>query len=230
MALEAKLSLPLADRASAFAALTHKSYCNEHRDEGAGDNERLEFLGDAVVDLVVSHCLMTRFPQANEGELSKLRALVVNEESLASVARALDLGELLLLGRGEENTGGRNKSSVLADALEAVLGAVYLGGGLAAADRFVELHFQPLFERLTGVGAGEDFKTLLQEQVQSQLRLSPRYKVVGELGPDHGKTFQIEVQIGTECYGRGEGRSKKEAEQAAAQKTLAMLSPLDEKA
>src|SRR5262249_5412333 len=153
--------------------------------ECSSDNERLEFLGDAVVDLAISHRLMLRFPQAAEGELSRLRALIVNEEGLATVARQLNLGQLLLLGRGEELTGGRQKSSVLADALEAVLGAVYLSSGV---DRVFELIDRLFAESLDGVAEGRsgfDYKTRLQEDAQERLRLAPRYRVVSETGPDH---------------------------------------------
>lgn len=222
-ALEAKLLTPLTDHAVGLAAVTHKSYCNEHRDEPCTDNERLEFLGDAVVDLAISQRLMEKFPQANEGELSKLRALIVNEEGLSRIARSMGLGELLQLGRGEELTGGREKSSVLADALEAVIGAVYLGGGMAKVLEVVDRFFS---EALAGVAEGrngQDYKTLLQEDAQLRLKLSPRYRVVSETGPDHEKIFEVEVSIGSAIYGRSTGRSKKEAEQAAARQTLAML-------
>lgn len=225
--LEAKLgtSSP-GDRSVLLAALTHKSYVNEHRDGGA-HNERLEFLGDAVVDLAISHRLMERFPRASEGELSKLRALLVNEDSLARVARAIGLGELLLLGRGEEMTGGREKSSVLADALEAVIGAVYLAGGLPRVMELVDRHFG---EALAGVAEGRnglDHKTLLQEGAQELLRLSPRYRVISESGPDHDKTFEVEVFLGDEPYARASGKSKKEAEQQAARRALQRLAEND---
>ena len=217
-----RLGLPTLDPVFGLAALTHKSFVNEHRDEGA-DNERLEFLGDAVVDLVVSHRLMERFPDADEGELSKLRALLVNEDSLARVARQLGLGDLLRMGRGEEMTGGRDKSSVLADALEAVLGAVYLSAGLQGALSVVDRLFGELLEGVAEGKSGEDWKTRLQELVQTRSRLSPRYRVVSEQGPDHSKTFEVEVTVGTELFARARGRSKKEAEQAAARETLTML-------
>lgn len=229
-ALEAALSVALPDRPLALAALTHKSFCNEHRDLALRDNERLEFLGDAVVDLIVSDELMRRFPNANEGELSKLRARIVNEEGLAKVARSIGLGGLLLLGRGEELSGGREKASVLADALEAVIGAVYLTGGVTAAAGLVAQHFAEVLEGVAEGRSGEDFKTRLQEEVQTRLRVAPRYQVVSETGPDHAKTFEVEVMVGTELFARGVGRSKKEAEQASAQKTLAMLARLDKKA
>jgi ribonuclease-3 len=208
-----------------LAALTHKSYCNEHRDEPVVDNERLEFLGDAVVDLLVSHRLMEKFASADEGELSKLRALIVNEDALARVARELRLGELLRMGRGEDLTGGRSKSSVLADALEAVIAAVYLTQGLSGAMAVVDRHFA---EALAGVAdgrSGDDYKTRLQELMQSQSRPAPRYRIVAEEGPDHAKTFEVEVSVGAEVFGRATGRNKKEAEQAAARKTLEVVNP-----
>jgi ribonuclease-3 len=217
-----RLGLEALDPVHGLAALTHKSYVNEHRDEGA-DNERLEFLGDAVVDLAVSHRLMERFPDADEGELSKLRALLVNEETLARVARHLGLGGLLRMGRGEEMTGGRDKSSVLADALEAVIGAVYLSSGLPGALSVVDRLFGDLLQGVAEGKSGEDWKTRLQELVQTRLRQSPRYRVVSEEGPDHSKTFEVEVTVGTELFARARGRSKKEAEQAAARETLTML-------
>ena len=217
-----RLGLEALDPVHGLAALTHKSYVNEHRDEGA-DNERLEFLGDAVVDLAVSHRLMERFPDADEGELSKLRALLVNAETLARVARHLGLGGLLRMGRGEEMTGGRDKSSVLADALEAVIGAVYLSTGLPGALSVVDRLFGDLLQGVAEGKSGEDWKTRLQELVQTRLRQSPRYRVVSEEGPDHSKPFEVEVTVGTELFARARGRSKKEAEQAAARETLTML-------
>ena len=222
-ALEARLRVDLGDRPLALIALTHKSYCNEHRDEACLDNERLEFLGDAVVDLAISHRLMERFPNATEGELSKLRALIVNEEALAKIARKVGLGDLLQLGRGEELTGGREKSSVLADALEAVMGAIYKSGGMSRVMELVDRFFTDILDGVAEGRAGQDYKTLLQEDVQNRLRVSPRYKVVSESGPDHEKIFEVEVTIGTDIFARSTGRSKKEAEQAAAQKTLAMF-------
>lgn len=221
--LEERIGIAFPDRALGLAAITHKSYVNEHRDEGLPHNERLEFLGDAVVDLAVSHRLMERFPSASEGELSRLRALIVNEEGLARISRQLGLGELLLLGRGEERTGGREKASVLADALEAVIGAVYLGSGLTAVMELVDRQFGEVLAGVAQGKSGLDYKTRLQEDVQVKLKLSPRYKVVAETGPDHEKVFEVEVTIGDAAYARATGRSKKEAEQAAAQKTLEIL-------
>ena len=190
---------------------------NEHRDEeGLADNERLEFLGDAVIDLAVSHRLMERFPTAREGDLSKMRAAVVDEQGLSEMARALDLGSLLRLGRGEELTGGRRKASLLADAMEAVIAAVYLGDGLAPVLRLVDRFLGEAFARAAAGTLDRDFKTQLQELAQSRLRATPRYRVVAEHGPDHSKTFEVETDLRGEVVGGGAGRSKKDAEQAAA--------------
>jgi ribonuclease-3 len=222
--LEARLGLAFRDRPTALAALTHKSYVNEHRDEaGLGDNERLEFLGDAVIDLAVSHRLMDRFPAAREGDLSKMRAAVVDEQGLSEMARALDLGSLLRLGRGEELTGGRRKASLLADAMEAVVAALYLGDGLAPVLCLIDRFLGDAFARAAAGTLDRDFKTQLQELSQSRLRATPRYRVVGEHGPDHSKTFEVETDLRGEVVGRGTGRSKKDAEQAAAKIGLELL-------
>jgi ribonuclease III len=227
--LEERLSFTFRDPSLALAAVTHKSWANEHREENDGrDNERLEFLGDAVVDLAVSHRLMEHYPLAQEGELSKLRALIVSEEGLARVARALRLGELLLLGKGEEMTGGREKNSVLADALEAVLGAVYLCGGLEAVLPIVDEHFGDALAGVASGRSGSDFKTLLQEQSQLRLKVAPRYRVISESGPEHEKVFEVEVVAGENVVARAHGRSKKEAEQAAARQALALLQEIDD--
>jgi ribonuclease-3 len=212
--------MALPDRAVALAAVTHKSYANEHRDEEVLDNERLEFLGDAVIDLAVSQRLMERFPDAREGELSKMRASVVDEQGLADMARALDLGALLRLGRGEELTGGRRKASLLADAMEAVVAAVYLAAGLRPVLSLVDRFLGEAFARASEGTLDRDFKTQLQELAQSRQRASPRYRVVAEVGPDHEKTFEVEVDLRGEVLGRGSGRSKKDAEQAAARVAL----------
>lgn len=224
--IEARLAVTFTDKALALRAVTHKSYCNEHKELQLEDNERLEFLGDAVVDLAIGHQLMQRFPVAAEGELSKLRALIVNEEGLGRIGRALKVGEVLLLGKGEELTGGRDKISLIADATEALIGALYLSDGMAAVMPVIERVFA---EALAGVAdgkQGQDYKSLLQEGAQSQFKASPRYRVVGETGPDHEKIFEVEVAIGTETLARSTGRSKKEAEQAAAKDALGRLASL----
>ena len=206
-----------------ICALIHKSFANEHRDEQCPDNERLEFLGDAVLDLGISLRLMERFPVADEGVLSKFRALIVNEGRLAAIARERDLGKLLLLGRGEELTSGREKDSVLADALEAIIGALYLEAGMERVLAFIDLSFKGSLENVEDRKHGDDFKTVLQELCQERFHLAPRYNVIAETGPEHGKQFEVEVTINASMYGKATGRSKKEAEQAAAGETLKQL-------
>ena len=211
---------------TARAAVTHRSFVNEHPGEGLEDNERLEFLGDAVIDLAISHRLMERFPAASEGELSKMRAAVVDEPGLAGLARSLELGPLLRLGRGEELTGGREKPSLLADAMEAVVAAVYLEGGLPAVLALVDRHLEGSFDQAGAGTLDRDYKTQLQELAQSRLRLAPRYRVVAELGPDHAKRFEVEVELRGGVLGRASGRSKKDDEQAAARLALEALAAL----
>jgi ribonuclease-3 len=196
--LEACVKQTFGEPAQALIALTHKSYCNEHKDEPCEDNERLEFLGDAVVDLAIGQRLMERFPKANEGELSKLRALIVNEEGLSRVARAVGFGELLMLGRGEDLTGGREKNSVLADALEAVIGALYVGNGMPGVLSFIDSFFGDALDGVAEGRQGRDNKSLLQEAAQQKLKASPRYRVVSESGPEHEKIFEVEVSIAGE--------------------------------
>ncbi len=222
-ALERRLGVGLRDRATALAALTHKSWVNEHRAEAGSDNERLEFLGDAVIDLAVSHRLMERFPGAREGELSKMRAAVVDEQGLAALARALDLGPLLRLGRGEELTGGRRKASLLADAMEAVVAAVYRDGGLEAVLGLVDRFLEEAFARASAGTLDRDWKTQLQELAQSRVRATPRYRVAAEHGPDHAKVFEVELELRGEVLGTGQGKSKKDAEQAAARAAMDAL-------
>jgi ribonuclease-3 len=227
-ALEARSGVRFRSPRTALAALTHRSWVNEHPGDGLEDNERLEFLGDAVVDLAVSHRLMERFPAAREGELSKMRAAVVDEPGLAALARAFELGTLLRLGRGEELTGGREKPSLLADAMEAVVAAVYLEGGLDAVLAVIDRYLEEAFERAGAGTLDRDYKTQLQELAQSRFRLAPRYRVVAELGPDHAKRFEVEVELRGEVVGRASGRSKKDAEQGAARVAIeALAAPPD---
>ena len=214
-ALEAVLGHAFADRGLLAQALRHASWCNEHPAEKLEDNERLEFLGDAVLGLVVGQRLMTRFGQLRQGELSKMRAQVVSEVGLAGAAKKVDLGRWLSLGKGEEKSGGRTKPSILADAFEAILAAVYLDGGFDAAEGMVT---RLLAERIGTVEPNDfyDFKTRLQETAQARLRATPTYRVIQELGPDHDKRFAVAVSIGEDEWGRAVGKSKKEAEQMAA--------------
>jgi ribonuclease-3 len=205
-------------------ALTHRSYAYEHG--GLPTNERLEFLGDSVLGLVVTDELYRSQPDLPEGQLAKLRASVVNMTSLAGVARALGdggIGAHLLLGRGEETTGGREKDSILADALEALLGAIHLGRGLEAAAAIVHRLFDPLLVEAATRGAGLDWKTSLQELGAARGLGPPSYQVEDD-GPDHAKTFTAAVLLAGEIYGRGTGRTKKAAEQEAAEVAWRALS------
>jgi ribonuclease-3 len=213
--LETMLGYTFRDRGLLEQALRHASWCNEHAQAKLEDNERLEFLGDAVLDLVVGHKLMTRYPQLREGELSVTRAQVVSETGLSEVAGQLGIGQWLALGKGEEKSGGRTKPSILADAFEAILAAVYLDGGFDAA---VDLIGRLLAQRIETVEfkGFYDFKTRLQETAQARLKATPTYRVVQEIGPDHDKRFVVAVTIGEDEWARAVGKSKKEAEQMAA--------------
>ena len=202
------------DESLLLRALTHRSYAYENG--GLPNNERLEFLGDSVLGLVVTDSLYAAHPDLAEGQLAKLRAAVVNMRALADVARTLGLGDYLFLGRGEESTGGRDKASILADTMEAVIGTVYLSAGLAAATTFVHHLLDPLMESSASLGAGLDWKTSLQELTAAGSLGVPEYRVTEE-GPDHQKTFHAESVVGSELIGSGFGRSKKEAEQKAAE-------------
>jgi ribonuclease-3 len=200
-------------------ALTHRSYVNE-ADGRVIDNERLEFLGDAVVSLIVATELMQRYPEAREGALSRLRASLVDEAALTALAVKLDMGDALLLGRGEDLSGGRQRASILADAFEAVMAAVYLDGGLDAASRVLLPRLT--FPEPSAIPRG-DPKTALQERLQATRRATPVYRVVGEEGPDHQKTFAVEVVADGQVLGRASGRTKKEAERSAAAGVLAVI-------
>jgi ribonuclease-3 len=195
-------------------ALTHRSYAYENG--GLPTNERLEFLGDSVLGVVVTETLYLTHPDLSEGKLAKLRAAVVNARALADVARAIGLGQHIRLGRGEEITGGRTKASILSDTVEAVIGAVYLSGGFVEAGKVVHLLFDPLMDAAAGLGAGLDWKTSLQELSAAHGLGVPEYLIEDE-GPDHAKTFTAQVRVGEGRYGHGTGRSKKEAEQQAAE-------------
>ncbi|AXU12412.1 ribonuclease III [Streptomyces clavuligerus] len=211
--LEGRLGYRL-ESALLVRALTHRSYAYENG--GLPTNERLEFLGDSVLGLVVTDTLYRTHPDLPEGQLAKLRAAVVNSRALAEVGRGLELGAFIRLGRGEEGTGGRDKASILADTLEAVIGAVYLDQGLDAASELVHRLFDPLIEKSSNLGAGLDWKTSLQELTASEGLGVPEY-LVTETGPDHEKTFTAAARVGGVSYGTGTGRSKKEAEQQAAE-------------
>jgi ribonuclease-3 len=202
------------DESLLLRALTHPSYAYENG--GLPNNERLEFLGDSVLGLVVAQSLFVAHPDLTEGELSTLKAAVVNMRALAEVSGLLDLGDYILLGRGEEGDGGREKASILADTLEAVIATVYLSGGLTAATAFVHHLLDSLMESSARLGTGKDWKTSLQVLAVSRSLGWPEYHVT-EKGPDHQKSFHAESRVGAELLGSGSGRTKKEAEQMAAE-------------
>jgi len=212
--LRAALGNPVLDPGLLERALTHRSYAYENG--GLPTNERLEFLGDSVLGVVVTETLYRTHPDLSEGRLAKLRAAVVNARALAEVARTIGLGEHVKLGRGEETTGGRNKASILSDTVEAVIGAVHMSGGFEVATEVVHLLFDPLMEAAAGLGAGLDWKTSLQELSAEHSLGVPEY-VIEASGPDHMKSFTAKVRVGEGLYGQGLGRSKKEAEQQAAE-------------
>jgi ribonuclease-3 len=221
--LEKRLSYSFKSPSLLLQALTHKSYANENRSETVGNNERLEFLGDTVLDFIISDFLMKLCPDSPEGELSKLRAVVVSETNLSGVARSLDFGSYLLLGKGEEQTGGRDKNSLLANAIEAVIAAMYLDGGIESAYQFIRDKFETDIRSMLANGLTYDFKTDLQEKCQNRFGELPRYIVVKESGPDHQKVFDVEIEASGRVLGRGIGGSKKEAEQRAAREALERL-------
>lgn len=218
--LEARLGHTFEKDELLRTALTHSSYVNENADQGDRNSERLEFLGDAVLDLAVGHMLMERYPKADEGLLTQARSAVVSEQTLAEAARELDLGGWLRLGRGEEQTGGRNKNSLLADAYEAVVAAVYLDGGF---DRAVEVVENLLGGRLAHAMRevqNRDPKSRVQEHIQARHRMLPEYVLVAESGPEHAKQFDVALLLWGRELSRGVGYSKKEAEQDAARRLL----------
>jgi len=221
--LEKSLGYTFHERKFLRNALIHRSYANEHRLSVASSNERLEFLGDAVLELVVSHAIMDLFPAFAEGGLSKLRASVVNEQNLSRLARKVHLGSFLFLGKGEARSGGREKASILADAYEAVLAAIYLDGGLPAAEAVVKDHFQAVFNKIEADGYDRDFKTLLQEECQARFKVTPEYRLVEARGPDHQKEFTVSLAISGNVVSEGKGRTKKQAEQRAAAAAMATL-------
>ena len=221
--LELVLGYSFNDRSLLCQALTHRSFVNEAGDRSVKDNERLEFFGDAILDFFLSDWLYRRFPKSSEGELTRMRASLVHEESLARLAGNLDMGRFLRLGRGEEKSGGRRKKSILADSYEALLAALYLDGGADAVRSLVEAHFLPLMEVVAEGPISRDYKTEFQELSQALRGETPRYLLKGSSGPDHDPVFKVEAILGSESFGVGTGRSKKEAEQAAAREGCARL-------
>ncbi len=218
--LEERLGYQFQNRTLLENALTHSSYANEHRDAGMPSNERLEFLGDSVLGMVVADHLYREHPQMPEGELTRTRAAMVCEDSLVEVARTLDLGRYLRLGKGEDAGGGRTRPSILADATEAVIAAIYLDGGIAQARRTIRTLILGNEEELS---ASRDYKTALQELIQKESGSKLTYRLVAETGPDHAKCFTMEVDLNGTTVGSGEGRTKKAAEQAAAKAAITAL-------
>jgi ribonuclease III len=225
-ALEANLKYHFSDPEGLTRALCHSSYVNEQPQADLVSNERLEFLGDAVLNLAISHLLMTRYPSMSEGDLSRNRAFLVNETRLAAIAREINLGPHLLLGKGEAQTDGRQKSSILADAVEAIIAAIYLDGGFDAAFRFIQQHFSRRLSSAARRRYETDYKSQLQEQVQSIYHQVPSYRVVDASGPDHDKTFRVRMTVAG-IRAEGSGKSKKLAEQDAARAGLALLDQND---
>lgn len=220
--LEKALSYSFKNLALLEEALTHRSFIHESHSASA-HNERLEFLGDAVLALAISHLLMQANPDFPEGDLSKLRAALVNRERLMECAKHVDLGRYLLLGRGEECADGRHKMSLLADAYEAVVGAIYLDRGYAAVFEVIQGQFRELLNQVSEESFLKDYKTQLQEKVQLLFRTVPRYVVKSATGPDHAKVFHVELWVNQQQVASGDGKSKKMAEQAAASQALKQL-------
>lgn len=217
-ALENELGYTFQNPALLDRALTHSSYANER--EALGDNERLEFLGDSVLGFITAEYLFSEHKGVPEGELTRLRAYAVCEKSLDVYAREIGLGDYLLLGKGEERTGGRERASVLSDAFEAVIAAIYLDGGMKAAKKFVLRFVHPYVEAKP---VFKDYKTMLQEVTQKNPGETLEYVLVSESGPDHDKHFEVEVHLNSNVIGRGSGPSKKKAEQDAAREALALM-------
>ncbi len=221
--LEQIIGYVFRDRGVLLEAITHRSYANENRMVRMKDNERLEFLGDAIVDLQISQYLFNKYPDMPEGNLSKIRASIVCEGSLAKVARSIALGRYILLGKGEEMTGGRERASILADLFEAVAGALLVDGGTEAVTQFLTRTLIASVDDVALADLYTDYKTLLQEVIQKESTVQLRYEVVDEKGPDHEKHFYVKVYHKEVCLGEGVGKSKKEAEQQAAKRALQKL-------
>ena len=220
--LESALNYFFKDKERLKTALRHSSFVNEQSEAGLEDNERYEFLGDAVLNLIISHILMDRYPDLAEGDLSRTRSYLVNEIQLSEIARKIHLGAFIELGKGEIQTKGRKKKSILADAFEALTAAVYLDGGFNPTFHMITDLFDPILDQIEMPEQYQDFKSRLQEMSQMQLRATPIYSVIEEIGPDHDKTFKVELSVGN-TRTHGTGKSKKSAEQAAARKALDQL-------
>ena len=220
--LEGKISYRFHNPDLLNLALTHRSYANERSGGDFRDNERLEFLGDSVLNTIISKLIMERFPHCPEGELTRLRASLVNEKSLAKISKQLSINRCLLLGKGESLRGGTEKSSLISDAYEALIGAIFLDGGFEKAFGVVQRQFAPLLDQ--GLTDDGDFKTKVQQICQSRFGSTPRYRLSEVTGPEHDKTFRVGIFMAGRRYGTGIGKSKKEAQQNAARKALKRIS------
>lgn len=220
--LEKEIRIKFKNRTLLETALIHKSYINEHRSEGRKHNERMEFLGDAVLELVTTDFLFATFPASGEGELTTFRSALVKGKHLSEVARTLGLGEYLLLSHGEEKSGGREKNYILANTLEALIGAIYLDRGFEVAHKFIDRFILTNLGDILQKGLHVDAKSRFQELSQERLSTTPNYRVMSEEGPDHNKTFEIGAFVGEEEVARGKGSSKQKAEEAAATSALAV--------
>lgn len=223
--LQQRLGIQFRDEALLRRALTHRSFVNEHPEE-IEDNERLEFLGDAVLDFLIGATLYHRFPEMPEGQLTSLRSSLVRTEQLAAFARLVELGPCIRLGKGESDAGGRERESVLCSTYEAVLGALYLDSGIEILRPIIDTYFLPLAQKLAAQDTNSDHKSRFQVWAQAALGHTPRYRTVDQSGPDHNRTFVIEILVDGQVYGTGAGRSKKLAEQAAALDALEKVGAL----
>jgi ribonuclease-3 len=228
--LENNLNVQFKDYSLLMRALTHRSYLNEHADEVLEDNERLEFLGDAVLDFIVGAYLYHRFPEMDEGELTSLRAALVRAKTLAGFARELEIGRFLQLGYGEAENGGRERTPLLCAAFEAVVGALYLDQGMLPVKALVEQLVGPALAEIMADSLHKDDKSEFQVWAQAQYNITPRYEVVGTSGPDHAKLFTVQVLLHDDVWGEGTGRSKQVAAQAAAKVAMAKAETLEENA
>lgn len=217
---ENKTGVEFIDKALLKKAFTHRSYLNENREEGLEHNERLEFLGDAVLELVTTDFLFEKYPEKTEGELTAFRSALVNTITLSKAATNTDMNDFLLLSKGEAKDTGRARQYILADTFEAVIGAVYLDQGYDPTKKFIETNLFPFLDEVVEKRLWQDAKSNFQEQAQEKTNLTPNYETIREIGPDHDKKFVVGVYVGTELVAEGDGKSKQEAEQMAAEKGL----------
>jgi len=226
--VENKLGLRFKNPKLLKSSLTHRSYLNENRGEGLKNNERLEFLGDAVLELIISAELFIKYPDKTEGELTSIRSALVRTESLAEESRRLGIGEYILMSKGEEDSGGQEKDFILANTYEALLGAMYLDRGLKECKKFVERTVIKKLPRVISQELFIDPKTKIQEMIQAKYKVTPTYRVIKELGPDHDKSFTVALKVGNKTMTKGSGLSKQKAEEEAAQKAIDKLEKNEE--